>query len=173
MERQTPRLFLRQWSEKYFDHYARIYSDEAQARFIGGRMDRPSAWRRMAAEAGHWVLRGFGTWAVVEKATGAFVGSIGLWQPEGWPELEMGYWLVPEARGTGYASEAGAESLHFAFDALHASTVVSYIDPTNKPSIRVAERLGGQYEKTIDLLNLGAHRVYRYTEHPAIRQRGR
>ena len=166
MNRDTPRLYLRHWSEKYFDRYAEIYSDRELARYIGGQLDRSSAWRRMAAEAGHWVIRGFGTWAVVEKSTGSFVGSIGLWQPEGWPELEMGYWLVPEARGTGYASEAGAASLQFAFEELCAETVVSYIDPANGPSIRVAERLGGQYDKTIELLDLGPHRVYRYSHAP-------
>ncbi|MDX1554575.1 MAG: GNAT family N-acetyltransferase [Xanthomonadales bacterium] len=167
MQRETARLHLRQWSEKYFDRYAEIYADATLARYIGGQMDRPSAWRRMASEAGHWVLRGFGTWAVVEKATGRFVGSVGLWKPEGWPELEMGYWLAPEARGTGFATEAGAASLQFAFEDLGAETVVSYIDPTNEPSKRVAERLGGRYEETIELLKLGAHCVYRYSEPPS------
>ena len=162
MERETERLQLCRWAEKHFERYAEIYADEAQARYIGGQLDRPSAWRRMAAEAGHWMLRGFGTWAVVEKHTGRFVGSVGLWKPEGWPELELGYWLVPEARGTGYASEAGAASLEFAFRELRAATVVSYIDPANEPSKRVALRLGGRQEETIDLLNLGPHCVYRY-----------
>ena len=38
---------------------------------------------------GHWVIRGFGVWAVEEKATGDFCGIVGLWYPEGWPEREM------------------------------------------------------------------------------------
>jgi RimJ/RimL family protein N-acetyltransferase len=125
-------------------------------------MDSTSAWRHMAALAGHWVLRGFGVWAVVEKTTGNFVGSIGLWRPEGWPELELGYWLVPEARGTGYATEAGAKCRDFAFETLRAETLVSYIAPENEPSKRVAERLGARYEQTIELLKLGPHCVYRY-----------
>jgi len=161
-ELETERLRLRFWREAYFDRYAEVYSDEEQARFIGGRLDRPQAWRHMAMLTGHWALRGFGPWAVVEKSSGNFVGSIGLWFPEGWPELELGYWLAPEARGTGYATEAGARSLDFAFEELGATTLVSYIHPANEASKRVAERLGASYEETIELLNVGPHCVYRY-----------
>lgn len=162
-EVETERLHLKLWSEKYFDRYAEVYADEEQAKFIGGRLDRPQAWRLMASMAGHWVLRGFGVWAVVEKSTGEFVGSVGLWYPEGWPELELGYWLVPEARGTGYATEAGARARDYAFNELGAETLVSFISPHNEPSARVAERLGARYQRTIDLLNHGPHRVYRYS----------
>ena len=80
----------------------------------------------------------------------------------GWPELELGYWLVPEVYGKGYPTEAGLKARDFAFDQLGAKTLVSYIDPTNEPSKKVAERLGAQYEKTIELLDLGRHCVYRY-----------
>ncbi len=125
-------------------------------------MDRARAWRHMAALVGHWTLRGYGIWAVEEKGSQEFVGSIGLWFPEGWPELELGYWLVPEAHGKGYATEAGMKSRDYAFDQLGAKTLVSYIDPTNEPSKKVAERLGAGYEKTIELLDLGPHCVYRY-----------
>lgn len=163
MELETDRLRLRLWQERYFGSYAAIYADEEQARFIGGAMARPQAWRHMAALAGHWVLRGFGVWAVVEKNSKQFVGAIGLWRPEGWPELELGYWLVPGARGTGYATEAAARARDFAFENLQAETLVSYIAPENGPSKKVAERLGGFYEQTIELLDLGPHCVYRYS----------
>ena len=40
---------------------------------------------------GHWELRGFGLWAVEERASGAFLGRIGCFEPEGWPGFEIGY----------------------------------------------------------------------------------
>lgn len=162
MELETQRLRLRHWSSTNFDKYAEIYADEQLAQYIGGKLDRARAWRHMAALVGHWTLRGYGTWAVEEKESQEFVGSIGLWFPEGWPELELGYWLVPEAHGRGYATEAGMKSRDYAFDQLGAETLVSYIDPTNEPSKKVAERLGARYENTIELLDLGPHCVYRY-----------
>lgn len=116
----------------------------------------------MAAHLGHWVLRGHGYWAVEEKETGKFVGSVGLWRSEGWPELELGYWLMPEMQGRGYATEAAAASRDYAFEVLGAQTLVSYIHPENEPSKRVAERLGAKYEKIIELGGHGPHCVYRY-----------
>lgn len=159
---ETDRLRLRHWLEKDFDAYASYYADEETARFVGGTHTRDKAWRRMASELGHWALRGFGYWAVEEKATGALVGCVGLWLPEGWPELELGYWLLPQMQGMGYAAEAGRRALDYAYAELGVDTLVSYIDPDNEPSIRLAERLGGRYEETIELLDFGPHRVYRY-----------
>jgi RimJ/RimL family protein N-acetyltransferase len=113
---------------------------------------------------GHWTLRGYGYWAVEEKETQAFVGCVGLSFPEGWPELELGYWLIPEAYGKGYATEAGLKARNYAFDDLGTKSLVSYIDPANEASKRVAERLGAKYDDTIDLLEHGPHCVYRYAE---------
>ena len=44
-------------------------------------------------------LKGFGYWAVDEEHTNEFVGCVGLWQSPGWPELELGHWLVKNSSG--------------------------------------------------------------------------
>lgn len=162
IEIQTERLLLRGWRQSDFEIYAAYYSDEETARFVGGQMTRDKAWRHMAAIVGHWELKGFGIWAVEEKSSSDLVGCIGLWEPEGWPELELGYWLVGSAHGKGYATEAGLRARTFAYKELGAATLVSYIDPKNVPSMRVAERMGATNEKTIELLDLGPHCVFRH-----------
>ena len=164
MELETDRLLLRQWRPDDFDQYAEYYADEELARYVGGVCDRPQAWRRWAAEIGHWTLRGYGFWAVEEKQTGNLAGCVGLWFPDGWPELELGYWLMPIAQGKGYATEASLASREYAYEVVGAKTLVSYIHPDNQASKRVAERLGARLEKTIELMNFGPHCVYR---HPA------
>ncbi len=161
-ERQTERLLLRQWTGRDFEPLADYYAREETARYVGGVSDRDQAWRRLAMLIGHWALRGFGYWALEEKETGRFAGSVGLWRSEGWPDLELGYWLVPAAHGKGYATEAGAEARDAAFAELGAETLVSYIHPDNEPSKRVAERLGARFEEVIELLTHGPHCVYRY-----------
>ena len=161
-ELETERLHMRQWREDDFEAYAAYYADEETARFVGGQAERGTAWRRMAAIIGHWVLRGYGPWAIDEKATGKFVGSVGLWFPEGWQDLELGYWLLPEMQGKGYATEAGARARDHGFEVVGAETLISYIHPDNEPSKRVAERLGARYEKTLELGTHGPHCVYRY-----------
>jgi RimJ/RimL family protein N-acetyltransferase len=114
----------------------------------------------MAVHLGHWHLRGYGQWALVEQATGGLVGRAGLWQPEGWPGLEVGWLLARSSWGHGFATEAGRAAVRYAFEVLAADGVISLIHPENRASIRVAERLGERYERTIDLLDVSA-RVYR------------
>lgn len=162
MNIETERLLMRQLGQADFQTYAEYYNDEVTARYVGGEMSRAQAWRHMASIAGHWVLKGFGIWAVEEKSSGDFIGCIGLWEPEGWPELEVGYWLIESAQGRGYACEAALRARDFAYQELGATTLVSYIDPDNIPSIRLAERMGATFDRTIELLDFGLHCVYRH-----------
>jgi len=162
MRTETPRLLLREWRLSDFEPYAAYYADPALARYVGGHLSREAAWRHMATQAGHWALRGYGYWAVEEKSTGNLVGSVGLWRSDGWPELELGYWLMPEKHGKGYATEAGSRARDYAWEEVGADSLVSYIDPDNEPSKGVAERLGASFEAIIPLLDFGDHCVYRY-----------
>jgi RimJ/RimL family protein N-acetyltransferase len=98
---------------------------------------------------------------VEEKASGALVGRIGLWRPEGWPELELVWGLLRDHHGKGYATEAARCARDHAFEAMGVDTLVSYIHPDNEPSKRVAERLGARLEQTIELFGEPAG-VYRH-----------
>ena len=164
---RTKRLLLRQWRDDDFETYAAYYADADLAKYVGGQSDRETAWRRMASLIGHWVLRGYGYWAVEERRTGRFVGCVGLWFSDGWPELELGFWLVPEMQGQGYAAEAARRAHDYAFEVIGSDTLVSYIHPDNERSKRVAERLGARCESIINLLDFGPHCVYRYPKPPA------
>ena len=139
---QTERLTLREWRADDFDVLARIYSDVEVMKFLGGTMERNDAWRALAGAIGHWALRGYGTWAVERKADGALVGRVGLINPEGWPGLEVGWTLGRPYWGQGYASEAAAAALRFAFLTQTVERMISCIDPDNAPSQAVALRIG-------------------------------
>ena len=97
---------------------------------------------------GHWQMRGYGHWAVEEKASGRMIGRIGFLNPEGWPGFEIGWTLASHAWGKGYATEGGKRALAYAFKELDQRHVISLIHPDNKPSMRVAERLGEKLEGT-------------------------
>lgn len=105
---------------------------------------RAHAWSSMALFLGEWELRGTGNWALEEKATGRFVGRAGLHRPElhDWPGIEVGWMLHPDRWGRGYATEAGARSIAYAFEQLGARRLFSVILPENHRSIAVARRLG-------------------------------
>jgi RimJ/RimL family protein N-acetyltransferase len=150
---ETDRLILRMWREETdFEAYAKMTADPEVMRFLGGQtFSRMEAWRNMAFHVGHWQLRGYGHWAVEEKASGEFVGRIGFMNPEGWPAFEIGWTLAREFWGRGYATEAARRALAFAFNELDKDHVISLIDPRNKNSIRVAERLGEKEEGKVEL----------------------
>jgi RimJ/RimL family protein N-acetyltransferase len=125
----------------------------------GSPITRTAAWFEMVAFLGHWTLRGFGEWAVEERSTGTFVGRIGLQQPEGWPEVEVGWVLHPAHWGKGFATEGATVALDIAFARLRSKRVISMIHPDNAASIRVAERLG-EKRSAIILINGRTRLVY-------------
>lgn len=141
---QTARLLLRHFREADLDAYAAICADPQVMRHLGDgtTLGRAEAWRQMALILGHWQLRGFGLWAVEERASGVLVGRLGFFQPEGWPGFELGWMLRRASWGRGYATEGAACALAHAFTDMGRDHVISLIRPANAASIRVAERLG-------------------------------
>ena len=147
---ETERLVLRGWRESDFDGYAALVGDE-RARFVGGPIGREDAWRKMAGIVGHWLLRGYGTFAIETRANGQFCGYCGPWFPYGFPEPEIGWGLTKAVEGRGYVTEAARAVLTYAFGTLNWATAVSFIAPANTASIRVAERLGAHLDGTTDI----------------------
>ena len=137
-----------------FEPYARISADPEVARYLGNGkpLDRYEAWRSLAAHLGHWALRGYGMFAVVDRATNAFIGRAGFFQPEGWPGFEIGWTIARESWGRGFATEAATRCLEYAFDTLAQPHVISVIQPGNLASIRVAEKIGESFERSFRLL---------------------
>jgi RimJ/RimL family protein N-acetyltransferase len=158
---ETPRLILRAFDTSDFETFVPFYASEA-SRFVGGPDKRSATWRRMAGYAGCWQLRGYGKFVVEEKATKQAVGIVGPWFPEGWPEPEIGWTVLPEFQGRGYAFEASVRALMFAYDDLGWQTAMSAIFPDNHPSFRVAARLGAQREGSFELKPYGMLEVYRH-----------
>lgn len=116
-------------------------ADDA-TRFIGGPQARSQAWRGFMTIAGAWAMSGQSMFAVIEKATGRWIGRVGPWFPDGWPAAEIGWGIVPDAWGKGYAAEASTAAIDWVFDQRGWDDVIHCIDPDNAPSQRVAARLG-------------------------------
>lgn len=159
----TARLLLRSFRQDDFEAYAAMMADPEVTRHLGPGLplSRAEAWRQMAMFAGHWILRGYGVWAVEERATGRFVGRIGCMDPEGFPAFEIAYTLARHAWGRGYAREGAAAALQYARETIGREEITSIIRPANAASIRVAESLGAVAGETVEFF--GAPSVlYRY-----------
>lgn len=140
----TERLILRPPALSDFEAWAAFSADEEAARYLGGASPPPVTWRGMMTMAGTWSLTGFGMFSVIEKASGRWVGRLGPWAPHGWPGTEVGWGVVRDCWGRGYATEGATAAIDWAFDTLGWTEVIHNIDPDNTASQNVARRLGSQ-----------------------------
>lgn len=141
---------MRGFRQSDINEYAAICADAAVVKYLsGGPMSREEAWRHMAMILGHWELRGYGMWAVEEKASGHLLGRIGLLNPEDWPGLELGWTLGKQHWHRGFATEGARAALEHAFSNIGAERIISLIRKENRASTRVAERVGERFEREV------------------------
>lgn len=142
---ETDRLTLRRPLPQDLDATVAYYATERSV-WNGGPQDAPTAWRGFAAGLGHWQIHGFGMCALIEKSSGAHIGSVGLWYPGGWPEPELGWTLYEGFEGKGYATEAALAMRSHAATAWGLTHLISIIALGNEKSEAVAARLGAKVE---------------------------
>ncbi|WP_375688450.1 GNAT family N-acetyltransferase [Pseudooceanicola sp. LIPI14-2-Ac024] len=164
---ETRRLVLRGPEPADYPDFKATFSSY-RSRFMGGPLNAYETWMLYAAEIGHWQIRGYGMWMFHDKATGRPLGMAGGWKPAGWPEAEIAWIIWPETAGQGYALEAThAARAHF-YDTLGWDGAVSYIDPKNLDSIRLAERLGARKDAEAATVD-GNDVCYRHPSPAALR----
>ncbi|MCV2867787.1 GNAT family N-acetyltransferase [Defluviimonas sp. WL0002] len=145
----TERLTLRAPKLADFEHWAAFFGSP-RADHERGQKDRAEAYRYWAADVALWQLRGYGPFSLDDRATGAYVGEVGIYQPEGYPEREIGWFTIPDAEGKGYAFEAASAVIGWARESFGWDRLVSYIDPRNTRSVALAKRLGAVIDPSLD-----------------------
>lgn len=138
----TDRLILRPPGPEDLDGFAAFAAEPETMRHLGGAVSRPVAWRNLCEMAGAWDVNGFAMFSVIERESGAWVGRIGPWQPEGWPGTEVGWGVLQAFAGRGYAHEAAVAAMDYAVDVLGWTEIIHTIVPDNARSIALAQRLG-------------------------------
>lgn len=143
---ETPRLILRPLAPDDFEGHAAMMADARVGEFLSldrKPQSRALAWRGFAMMLGHWTIRGYGFFSVLEKASGRWVGRVGPWNPETWPGIECGWGMHPEAWGKGYAPEAAIAAIRWTFAHRPELTrIISLIHPANANSQAVARKIG-------------------------------
>ncbi|MFW2588617.1 GNAT family N-acetyltransferase [Sagittula sp. SSi028] len=161
----TKRLQLRAPQPQDYPDFKATFASY-RSRFMGGPLNAYEAWMLYAAEIGHWDIRGFGMWMIHLKGTDETVGMAGGWFPAKWPEREIAWIIWPDRAGKGYALEATDRVRRHLYQDMGWETAVSYIDPKNLDSIRLAERLGCVKDHNAPSID-GSDAVYR---HPTLEQ---
>ncbi|SMB98066.1 GCN5-related N-acetyltransferase [Hymenobacter roseosalivarius DSM 11622] len=154
---QTARLLLRGYRPDDLPVFLAMFQNPDFYRYLTGRpLMEEEAWTTLLRSAGHWVLQGFGFWAVEEKATGHFIGSVGFVDRKrsisppinGAPEI--GWVLDPATHGRGYATEAVQAALAWGDAHFRGARTVCIMDPDNQASRRIAAKFGyHEYARTI------------------------
>lgn len=158
---ETQRLIMRAPMLEDFEPLCAFYAS-SRAEFVGGQMEPEQVWRHLALEIGHWQMLGYGRWTLVEKDSGKAAGIIGLWNPEGWPEPEIGWDLFEGFGGKGYATEAATAARTYAYDTLGWTTAISLVAPENHASRAVAQRMGASRDGNFTHVRMGILEIWRH-----------
>jgi RimJ/RimL family protein N-acetyltransferase len=151
---ETERLLLRRLVLEDLDALFALYRDEEIRRYFP---DGVLSYEQTKEEL-EWFLNGhprfpeLGLWATVNKETGEFMGRCGLlpWTIEDRQEVEVAYLLGKKFWSQGFASEAALAIVHYAFQELNLSRLICLIDPENLASVKVAERIGMNFEQRVE-----------------------
>lgn len=144
----TDRLTLTPVEASDLPDLTALWGDPAFATAIfPAALSSEDVWFRLLRDIGHWEAQGYGNWSIRETATGAYVGSVGVFDyrrlmdpPFDAPEL--GWGVAPRFQGKGMAFEALSAALAWCDDALNAPRTVCMISPDNGPSHALARRAG-------------------------------
>ncbi len=145
---ETPRLRLEPLTADYADRLAALYRDPTVTEFLGGDRLTPEVATQQAQRFhASWKDRGFGQRAVHEQATGSFIGRVGLHPWDEWGELELGWVIARSHQRRGLATEAASAWLDWARTNQPADHLIAVIHPSNRGSIKTAEKLGFTYHR--------------------------
>jgi RimJ/RimL family protein N-acetyltransferase len=150
----TSRLMLREWADADAEPFAALNSDLRVMEFFPAVLTRAESDAQMAAISAFIAGHGYGLYAAEEKASGRFIGFVGL-SPASFaahftPAIEIGWRLARDTWGKGYATEAARAVADHAFGPLGLDALVSFTAEWNRPSRRVMEKLGMTHDPAED-----------------------
>ena len=141
---QTERLLLRAPTAKDLPAYAAFYAvSDLQVGGYRGNRSADEVKTILARDIAHWHDRGFGMFLMRARTGGSIFGGTGLSFPRNWPSHELTWWLMPKARGLGYATEASRAVIAWACRTLGWDHVETHMRDENHRARALARRLGG------------------------------
>ena len=151
---ETDRLVLRKFTLDDAPFILELLNDRDFVRFIGDRMVRTLDDARVYIEdrlIRSYGTHGYGLYHTARKSDGAAIGMCGLVRRDALEAADIGYALLPEYRGAGFAREAAAAVLTFARDTLGLPRVLAIVQPENVDSVSLLQSIGMTFERSITL----------------------
>ena len=144
-ELETARLGLRRITLDDADLMLAVWTDPAFVSNVGDRGVRTIDDAKKAIQAGALKLYadyGYGPYAMVSKASGEKIGICGLFKRDNLDHPDIGFAVLPDFCGKGFAGEAAFAVLAHARDGLELKELTAIVSPGNAPSIGLIEKLG-------------------------------
>ncbi|HEY0428051.1 MAG TPA: GNAT family N-acetyltransferase [Pyrinomonadaceae bacterium] len=139
---ETERLFLRPLDKNDTEAVYAMRSDRDVMRFIREPQSRAETESWIQLVSSLWEKENLGFCAVIEKKSGKFAGWCGVWRLRETGELEVGYAIAKDFWNKGFATEAAAKFLEYAFENINPEKITAVAEPENFASRRVMEKLG-------------------------------
>jgi RimJ/RimL family protein N-acetyltransferase len=152
---ETERLIVRPWCAGDRDEYLSSCNTEAVTAHLGGPSSIDEIDAAIERIRSSQERNGFSFWAIERKSDRGFLGYCGLKTTNlpGTPvadDIEIGWRLRADAWGQGYACEAAAAVLAWAWENLDCDRIVSFTIPPNEPSWKLMERIGMSRRPDLD-----------------------
>ena len=151
---ETDRLILRPVTVDDSALMLAIWNDPAFIANVADRGIRTDEEARQAIRSGPEKLfedHGYGPYSLALKTDGAMIGICGLFKRDNLDAPDIGFALLPEYCGKGYAGEAAVAVVEHARSELGIDTLTAIVTPTNRPSIGLIEKLGLTFERMITM----------------------
>lgn len=148
----TARLRVRPLASGDLDVIVRIHTDPALMRHIhrGVPHTPDECVVDLARALAHWRDHRCGSFVVTTRA-GQLVGTVGFttpeWLPEVMPARDVGWTIVQEHQGHGYATEAARATIDWYFASFRDDRVVGIHNSDNPRSGAVMQRLGMRWSR--------------------------
>jgi ribosomal-protein-alanine N-acetyltransferase len=142
----------------------RMHAEASVMRTLGGVRSDEQTRDYVQKNLEHWERYGYGLWILRSRDDGQFMGRSAIRHVHvgGNDEIEIGYGLMPEHWGHGFATEAARALVTLAFTSLSLVTLVAFTLIDNLASRRVMIKAGGTYER--DIIHAGRpHALYRFS----------
>ncbi|WP_226994369.1 GNAT family N-acetyltransferase [Myxococcus hansupus] len=147
----TPRILLRELTLADAESLYRLNADPEVIRYTGdAAFADVEAAKEFLKSYDHYEKYGFGRWAVIRKEDGEFLGWCGIKYTPEVDEYDVGFRFFKKCWGGGYATEAAKVSLDYGLNELRIKTLVGRTMKANTASVRVLEKLGMTYWKSMD-----------------------
>ncbi|WP_343672455.1 GNAT family N-acetyltransferase [Chitinophaga sp.] len=154
---ETERLIVRKFTLDDAPFIMTLLNSPTWIQFLGDRNIQTEADAQQYLINGplaSYSLRGFGLFLVALKDTNTPIGMSGLIKRDGLEHVDVGFALLPEYTGQGYAYEATKAVLDYGYNILHLPHIVAIARADNKHSLALLEKLGLKFSDTIMLAGI-------------------